>query len=218
MTVAEGTDVITLYKKVFALDELAARDYERLNFLELIASGEIQKGEDQFSIAAKTVRDWYENPKNVTYHRVLAKVSEAPECKAVFYNLRECLTVLKDVRLEELFEQYEKALAKRNHDNVDSTERLIQAFEDQEAIKKMNALRTSYIQTRRYKSPKPEGDGPPWYQVLAISLISAGIMIWATKKAFEQENSSKQQITIHQEYEQKADNKQKETDYLATPR
>ena len=180
MTVATSPDIVRFYEKVFSLDNFTDDDRERVSFLERIVTGEIPTGNTPLSVAAETVRQWFENPAGpVKYHRMLAKVSDAPECRAVFYKFKECVQVLKDYRLEELFEQYREALETRNHDQVDATERLIKGFEDAEAVKQMQALKASYIETKRYKLPKPEGE-VSWGYVTAISAAAAVIITAAT--------------------------------------
>jgi hypothetical protein len=177
MSTATFTEIVEQYMRKFSTFGTPA-DEERIGFLEMIVSGEIEANDEASKNAAQAVRKWYENPNTMPYQRMYARISES-QWKQAFFSFKECTEVLKEKRLEELFGQYEQALQQRNHDAVNATERLIAGFDDKEAIEKMNELKRAYIATRRYKVPGPEGE-MPWRYIAGIGLAAAAILALAS--------------------------------------
>jgi hypothetical protein len=208
MTTATSPDIINSYRKHFSLEQFTDEDKERICFLERIASGEIPIGDTPAAVAAQTVREWYENPAGQTrYKRMLAKVSEAPECRAVFYKFRDCVAVLKDHLLQELLPEYEQAVRKRKHEAVQAVGKKIEALEDKTAVERMQELRTSH----KYKPPKDTGEwnvGP----ALAIAAASAMLIGTAAFMAFRNYSTKPEQVKST-EYSQRAETP-KESDYV----
>ncbi len=174
------------YQEVFQPERFVEYDNRRVAFLSVVVEGEFGSGKNRKSLdylvdkvdekanpdlvrflkAAQALRNWYLDPRSITYASVEKTVKDGgSDCRAVANLLEPCAKVLKNYRLDELFGELDKTLNSYRYQKttegkaevvqkVDTIIAIARAFKDNEAFERMIDLAAHYEHNGLYPVSK----------------------------------------------------------------